>query len=370
MTEQACAPKRHPVLLKPHGRKKAAAPLPSEPPLPIWPSFTGTSTFAGTSPSGKVNVWYDATLGDPCLANAQALVADADRIVAFNDGIFGSVGGSTNVIIFALGGNTDGTGGADHMGCDYSLGPNIEVCAAFGQDARVSALYEAELSECSMGGMLCGNSTGEALSRWCSMVVSNDALKDFASAPVWDADGRANWVDTTEPTDQNYDSIGAGMAFLSWLQSKGSTLAQIAQAMVGLGDSGTLAQLYEKLGYGAASAAWTDFTAALATLTTLTAPITSDDPFGGAAPPPPPPPPPPPLVSKWDYWLSIDQMTGAPSIALQAPAGSFAAAPALHANWAVLIPLALKLLMDASNPGTQLLTIEADVAAIVKSLRG
>ena len=38
------------------------------------------------------------------------------------------------------------------MGCDYVSGNAIEVCASFGNSARVSALFEAELSECSMGG--------------------------------------------------------------------------------------------------------------------------------------------------------------------------------------------------------------------------
>jgi len=33
---------------------------------------------------------------------------------------------------------------------------------------------------CSMGGNLCGVSTGEALSRWCAVVVGNNALADFA----------------------------------------------------------------------------------------------------------------------------------------------------------------------------------------------
>jgi hypothetical protein len=98
------------------------------------------------------------------------------------------------VIVFALGGQTDGTGGADHLGCDFQTGAAIEVCAAFGNSARVSALFEAELSECSMGGNLCGVSTGEALSRWCAAVVGGNALSDFATAPRWAQDGMPNFV--------------------------------------------------------------------------------------------------------------------------------------------------------------------------------
>ncbi len=128
---------------------------------PAWPSYTGTSQFVGTSSSGRVTVYVDPTLGQPGLQNAQDLVNDADRVVNANDAIFGTSGGSVSVIVFALGGATDGTGGADHMGCDYTTGAAIEVCAAFGASARVSALFEAELSECSMNNNLCGLSTGK-----------------------------------------------------------------------------------------------------------------------------------------------------------------------------------------------------------------
>ena len=217
------------------------------PVAPAWPSYTGTSQFVGTSPSGRVTVYVDPTLSQPGLQNAEDLVNDADRVVTANDGIFGTTGGPVSVIVFALGGATDGTGGADHMGCDYSSGAAIEVDASFGNSARVSALFEAELSECSMNGNLCGLSTGEALSRWCAAVIGNNALSDFATAPQWAQDSEPDFVDKTDPTDQNADSIGCGMAFLSWLISQGYGLEKIAPAMVNLGNSGTLAQLYANL---------------------------------------------------------------------------------------------------------------------------
>ncbi len=251
-------------------------------PIPQWPSYTGVSQFVGASPSGKVTVFVDPTLGPAGFQNAQDLVNDADRVVAANDSIFGVPGGPVSVIVFALGGATDGTGGADHASCDYVTGGAIEVCASFGNSARVSALFEAELSECSMGGNLCGVSTGEALSRWCAAVVGNNALADFATAPQWVQDGMPNYVDQTDPTDQNADSTGCGMAFLSWLMSQSYTLAQIAQAMVSFGDSGTLAQLYASLTSDSASNAWNMFNAAVQALQN---PITDDDPFKGASQP-------------------------------------------------------------------------------------
>ena len=101
-----------------------------------WPSYKGNSRYVGTSPNGRVMVYVDPSLGAPALQNATDLVADSDRIVTDNDAIFGSPGGAVRVIVFALNGQTDGTGGADHDGCDYVQGGAIEVCASFGNSLR------------------------------------------------------------------------------------------------------------------------------------------------------------------------------------------------------------------------------------------
>src|SRR5689334_13892195 len=171
-------------------RRDAAPPA-----APQWPEYTGSSQYVGTSPSGRVVVYVDPSLGVSAEVNATDLVHDADRIVSFNDTTFGTSAGAVSVIVYAIGGATDGTGGADHGGCDYDTGAAIEVCASYGTSLRCSALLEAELSECNMNSNLCGVSTGEALSRWCAMAVSNNALADFATAPTWYAQGMANWVD-------------------------------------------------------------------------------------------------------------------------------------------------------------------------------
>ncbi|HLK59443.1 MAG TPA: hypothetical protein VKU00_22975, partial [Chthonomonadaceae bacterium] len=238
-------------------------------PVPTWPSFTGTSQLVGTSPSGRATIYYDPTLGQQGLQNAQDLVRDADRVMMANDAFFGATGGAVNVIIFALNGAVDGTGGADHASCNFVTGNNIEVSASFGNSARVSGLFEAELSECSMGGNLCGVSTGEALSRWCATVVSNNALSDFATGPTWAQQGRPDFVNQTDPTDQNPVSTGCGMVFLSWLQGPPATtglleftLPRIAQALVALGTDGTLAQLYANLTGDTADNAFQKFLAA------------------------------------------------------------------------------------------------------------
>jgi hypothetical protein len=244
---------------------------------PAWPSFKGNAQVVGTSPSGRVTVYVDATLGAQAQQNAQDLLNDADRVVNANDAIFGTTGGPVSAIVFALNNATDGTGGADHMGCDYSTGNAIEVDASYGNSARVSALFEAELSECSMNGNLCGLSTGEALSRWCAAIIGNNALADFATAPTWLQDGEQDFVNNTDNTDSNPDSTGCGMAFISWLMSQGQGLDKIAPAMVALGDAGTFAQLYANLVNDDASNAWPKFQSAIQALPNG---VTSDDPFG------------------------------------------------------------------------------------------
>jgi len=261
--------------LRPPRRRRAQTPSAG----PAWPSYTGTAQLVGTSASG-VTVYVDPSLGEPGLQNARDLLAASDRVVQQNNEILAITGGPVEVIVFALGGQTDGTGGADHDGCDFTTGGAIEVDASFGNSTRVVALFEAELSECAMGGRLCGYSTGEALSRWCAAVVGDNALADFATAPQWAQDGMPNWVDQTAHTDQDPDSTGCGMAFLSWLLSQRHPLSQLAQTMVALGDGGTLAQLYARLSGRPAEDAWPDFMAAVRT---LPGGVGSDDPFGALA---------------------------------------------------------------------------------------
>jgi hypothetical protein len=245
---------------------------------PSWPSYQGTSHLVGTSPSGRVTVYVDPSLGKQAQQNAQDLLTDADRVVQANDSLFGTTGGPVSVILFALGGATDGTGGADHNGCDYTTGNAIEVDVSYGNPDRVSALFE-----CSMNGNLCGESTGEALSRWCAAVIGNNALADFATAPQWVSDGMPDFVNKTENTDQSADSTGCGMAFLSWMISQGQGLEKIAPAMVNLGDSGTLARLFATFTGDSASNAWPKFQDAIKN---LPGGIKNDDPFGGLSKPP------------------------------------------------------------------------------------
>ena len=247
--------------------------------VPHWPTYRGKSQLVATSAS-HVTVYVDPSLGAPALQNAHDLLAAADSVVKQNNAFFGTTGGAVDVILFALNGATDGTGGADHNGCDFTSGKEIEVDVSYRAPQRIAALFEAELSECAMKANLCGLSTGEALSRWCAAAVSNNALADFATAPIWAQDGMPNWVDKTNQTDQDADSTGCGMAFLSWLMSQGYTLEKIAPVMVALGNTGTLAELYAKLTGDAATNAWTKFETAIKA---LAGGVSNDDPFKALA---------------------------------------------------------------------------------------
>src|SRR5579859_7555635 len=90
--------------------KPAAAPPTAAAGTPTWPNFTGTPQLVGTSAS-QVSVYVDPSLGAQGTQSADALLAAADGVVAKNNAIFAVTGGATNVIVWALNGPTDGTGG-------------------------------------------------------------------------------------------------------------------------------------------------------------------------------------------------------------------------------------------------------------------
>jgi hypothetical protein len=222
----------------------------------------GTSWKAYTGTSGYPVAFYSQLKGLPNIVPSAQIVADAAAD-----------------LLPALGMVWHDPPDDEHPTADVRLGQaTVWHAVDYGQPDRVLALFEAELSENAMNDQLCGYSTGEALSRWSAAAVSTNALADFATAPTWFANGMPNWVDRTEPTDQGVDSTGCGMAFLSWLLSQGHTLPQIAQQMVALGDTGTLAELYAQLTGNAADTAWTSSEAAV---NALPAGVTSDDPFDG-----------------------------------------------------------------------------------------
>jgi hypothetical protein len=244
--------------------------------------FDFPAQLVGTSPDGNVTVYYDPSLGQPGAELAQQVLAEAGGSYSSSQAFFNIAGQHVNVIIAPLDGRTDGSGGAYHYGCNFTAGGDLYCDAAFGNVALANGLVVAELTESFMGtqnkGWDCGASNGEALSRLLAELLSggrDGALAAYASGPAWEQAGRPNFIDATEPTDQNPVSIGCGMVYLYWMISRKFTASQITQA--GCPD-GTLASNY--LALSGQTSAWADFTAAV---NGLAGPIASDNPWGPVA---------------------------------------------------------------------------------------
>jgi hypothetical protein len=250
-------------------------------------AFDFAVTKLGQTKDGRVALWYESSAGPQALAVANAILPQIDGLMAGNDQIFGGQGRAGNILLVALDGATDGSTGAYHYGCDFTSGSDWYEDLAFGNPRLTLGLVQAEVVESYMGlqnkGWGCGDSHGEALSRFLAEMVSggpDGALLDYSTGPAWAQAGFPNWIDATEPTDGDPISIGCGMVYLWWLVKRGFTPSQIVQAGC---PARTLGSNYSALGLG--PTAWPDFLAAVEKLPV----ITGDNPWGVAPPPPPPP---------------------------------------------------------------------------------
>jgi hypothetical protein len=241
--------------------------------------FDYPTQLVGTTPDGNVTVYYDPALGQPGADLAQQILDLAPTTYANCQAFFNVPGQPINVILAPLSGANDGSGGAFHYGCNFNPGGDLYEDAAFGNPQRTNGLVVAELTESFMGaqnmGWDCGGSNGEALSRVLAELLSggpDGALADFATGPTWYQSQQPNYIDATDPTDQNAVSTGCGVVYLYWMISNGYTAAQITQA--GCPD-GTLASNY--LALTGSATAWADFSAAVGA---LAGGINSDNPCG------------------------------------------------------------------------------------------
>jgi hypothetical protein len=228
---------------------------------------------------GNVTVAYDPSLGDQGLTLAQQLLNSVTGPYNDMQTFFGITGGAVEVVIAALSGNNDGSGGAYHYGCDFTSGGVLYLDATFASttvnplDLEV-ALYVAELSESFMGpqggGWDCGFSNGEGLSRFCAeQETPAGTLDAFVTGPAWAQAGFPDWVSQTEQTDRNAVSTGCSIVYIYWMSSSlGFTIPQIVQA-----GGATLSANYQQLTGG--TTAYQDLVAALQGLS-----VTSDNPFG------------------------------------------------------------------------------------------
>jgi hypothetical protein len=231
-------------------------------------AFDFPTQLVGTTPDGNVTLFYDPSLGQPGAELAREILTTVAKTYAECQTFFNIPGQPIKVIIAAVNSATDGSGGAYHYGCNFSSGADLYCDAAFGKPTLTSGLIVAELTECFMGlqnkGWDCGGSNGEALSRFLAQQTSggpDGALAEFATGSLWYRAGQPDWIDATDPTDQDMVSTGCGVVYLYWMQSRGFTPAQITQA--GCSD-GTLRSNYAAL--TGRAGAWADFEAALAGL--------------------------------------------------------------------------------------------------------
>jgi hypothetical protein len=215
-----------------------------------------TMTHAGST--AHFDVSYLSRLGQKGANLAQAILQTCEKDYASLQQFFGGL--TPHNLPFVVQVTSDSTG-ASHSSClgtDIMVGGNSDGDVDF-----IRSLLVAEADEVFMAnfghGWDCGASPGEGLSR----VLANDLYKgvepaDFISSDVWlNLNPRPNFVNTADPTDTNYNSIGCSVLFLNWLrfQLNHSWTDIIA------GGGATLAGTYNKL--TGKTTAWTDFTAVI-----------------------------------------------------------------------------------------------------------
>jgi hypothetical protein len=205
------------------------------------PAASAAATQAGTTAHFVVS--FDSSLGSTGQAVAEAVLSVCERDFAILQENFGGITPSNLPFRVSV---IPGNNGASHPSCSDT---NISIEANSGPISFMSSLVVAEADEVFMAnfghGWDCGASNGEGLSR----VLANDIYpnvepSDFVSSSVWlDTPGRPNFVDRTDPTDQNYVSIGCAVLFLNWLRYE---LNFSWQEIIAAG-AGTLGKTYTNL---------------------------------------------------------------------------------------------------------------------------
>jgi hypothetical protein len=200
----------------------------------------GPYTLRGTTANFQVS--YEDALGasGPILADAALATCEADY-TSLRTWFGGLTPGGLPFTLFVV----TGTFGAYHASCAAT---ELHLAAFDGTNVDlVRMLMVAEADEVMMAaqnlGWDCGASHGEGLSRILSTELYPAQLNGFATAASWLDSSRPDWVTTTEPTDQNYVSIGCATLFLNYLRHQ---LGYRLTAIVGAG-APTLAQVYTKL---------------------------------------------------------------------------------------------------------------------------
>jgi len=183
----------------------------------------------------KSDVTTGSTLGQAVLATCEA---DYHRLADWFGGI--TPGGLPFKVTIQNGSN-----GASHAGCSATG----LLCDAFsGNDADlVRMLVVAEEDEVFMSnfghGWDCGASNGEALSRILAAEIYPNSQTGFWTGASWLDSNRPDFINSTDPTDTNFVSIGCGTLFINYLRNQlGFSISQIIA-----GGGATFKQTYKNL---------------------------------------------------------------------------------------------------------------------------
>jgi len=183
----------------------------------LGPHHSSKTTQAGNTLHFTVS--YLTSLGQKGATLAAAILQTCERDYATLQQSFGGITPQSLPFVVQITSDNTGASHSSCMGTDISIGGNSGGNADF-----ISSLLVAEEDEVFMAnfghGWDCGASNGEGLSR----VLANDIYRgvepaDFVSSSVWlNLNPRPNFVDQTDPTDTNYNSIGCSVLFLNWLR--------------------------------------------------------------------------------------------------------------------------------------------------------
>src|SRR5260370_2978700 len=211
-----------------------------------------TVTHAGNTAHFEVS--YLTSLGQQGANLAQAILQNCERDYGSLQQIFGGITPHRMPFVVQITSDSTGASHSSCLGTDINVGGKTDGGLDFTRSLLVAEADEVFMANFGRG-WDCGASAGEGLSR----VLANDIYKnvepaDFISSNVWlNLDPLPNFVDHTDATDTNYNSIGCAVLFLNWLRFElNHTWADIVA-----GGGATLAETYK--GLTGKSTAWQDF---------------------------------------------------------------------------------------------------------------
>jgi hypothetical protein len=199
----------------------------------------GPYTLRGSTAHFKV--FYENALGANGPTLADAVLATCENDYQRLENWFAVTPGGLPFTIYVV----TGSFGAYHANCAAT---ELHCAADTGTNIPlIKMLMVAEADEVFMnaqGHWGCGLSTGEGLSRVLATELYPSALNGFTSAATWlNTAGRPDFVNTTDPTDRSYISIGCSVLFLNWLHYQmGYSWRQVVAA-----GGPTLAETYTNL---------------------------------------------------------------------------------------------------------------------------